>query len=228
LTESEEKSYIEIQKQIMQNEFEIKRDKFMEKFKQPAKTEPDYTHLLPEGCEFCTEEDAEKWVKVECPSWYEPQSPLGTIELDEVMAGFQRQVKELYRPIHPIQYHISVHESVTAKPDKYTIEKHGDTWVILEPSPKDNNWTIVGKFHDDRVASYIFGLLKGFKDAEPDPYQVDWENAPGGAVGHYYASNGFGSWIITGAFDHFNGESGHTLPSGLDWKQSLRVNPKLK
>jgi hypothetical protein len=31
----------------------------------PNSSEPDYTHLLPEGYEFCAEQDAEKWVKVE-------------------------------------------------------------------------------------------------------------------------------------------------------------------
>lgn len=141
----------------------------------PNGCEPDYTHLLPEGYEFCEEQDAEKWVKVE-KSAYIPEHE--QLEVGYVWNNPINPKSKRYRPIRPIQFHISVHESVTA---------------------------------------------------EPDPYQVDWEKAPGGVVGHYYASNGFGSWIITGAFDNFYAESGYVLQfSGLDWKQSLRVNPKLK
>ena len=138
----------------------------------PNSCEPDYTHLLPEGYEFCAEQDAETWVKVK---FYRPG---GDAEYELGKVTSKNQYIGTWKPIRPIAYHIAVHETVTA---------------------------------------------------EPDPYQVDWEKAPGGAVGHYYASNGFGSWIITGAFDNFCGESGYVLQlSGLDWKKSLRVNPKLK
>ena len=250
----------------------IRENLGLNRSEKPNSSEPDYTHLLPDGYEFCTEEDAEKWVKVEIilsmPE--SKQMQVGYIWNSPTIPSTNR-----YRPIRPIAYHISVHESVTAEPiqevaeyyqplfnllhqehnviatqteldeiirtaeslrnaepDKYIIEKHGDTWVILEPSPKDNNWTIVGKFHDDRVASYIFKLLKGFKDDKPDPYQVDWSNAPEGTVAHHYQMDDYGWFdrltIFQGEWVTISEQSGHTLPSGLDWKKSLRLNPKLK
>ena len=141
----------------------------------PNSSEPDYTHLLPTGYEFCTEQDAEKWVKVE-KGKYCNDSDLGLTVPIELFIPCQ-----FYRPIRPIQHHISVHESVTA---------------------------------------------------EPDPYHVDWEKAPEGTVAHAYDISSFGYWytrnISVGVWIGNCIESPNRLPSGLDWKQSLRVNPKLK
>jgi hypothetical protein len=85
----------------------------------PKPIEPDYSHLLPEGYEFCKEEDAEKWVKVE----YESGWVLGTIvdksdstRMNIVMSEI---IKPFYRPIRPIKYHVAVHEVVTIEPDPY-------------------------------------------------------------------------------------------------------------
>jgi hypothetical protein len=80
---------------------------------------PDYTHLLPDGYEFCSEADAEKWVKVE----YEAGWPLGIViditdkvKMDAIM---HNHIKPSYRPIRPIQYKVTTHEIVTAVPDPY-------------------------------------------------------------------------------------------------------------
>jgi hypothetical protein len=147
----------------------------------PAKTEPDYTHLLPDGYEFCAEQDAEKWVKVEYSANHRS-------ELDEYNLGYVINVNPnfligTWKPIRPIQYHIAVHEAVTA---------------------------------------------------QPDPYQVDWSNAPEWAVGHAYDKSELGYWYkiifdkTDTLFTQMSERSNLRLPSGLDWKKSLRVNPKLK
>jgi hypothetical protein len=141
----------------------------------PNSCEPDYTHLLPDGYEFCNEQDAEKWVKVEMnPDIPESeQTKVGHVWHNPIKPFVNR-----YRPIRPIKYHVAIHESVTA---------------------------------------------------EPDPYQVDWSNAPEGTVGHYYNNLGHtGRWIIFGLNVFITENSYQTLPSGLDWKKSLRLNPKLK
>ena len=141
----------------------------------PNSCEPDYTHLLPEGYEFCAEGDAEKWVKVEMKDSSDHcEFPVGLVENFNEFIG-------TWKSIRPIQYHVAIHESVTA---------------------------------------------------EPDPYQVDWDKAPEGTVGHHYQMDGYGWFdrltILQGEWVTISEQSGHTLPSGLDWKQSLRVNPKLK
>jgi hypothetical protein len=75
----------------------------------------DYTHLLPEGYEFCSEEDAEKWVKVENPSKLNPLGHIWQSIIDPRAGGMQSE----YRPIRPIQYKVTTHEIVTAVPDPY-------------------------------------------------------------------------------------------------------------
>jgi len=146
----------------------------------PNSSEPDYTRLLPEGYEFCTEQDAEKWVKVEMrPDSINPRQ-IGRLSSGICIPDFW---KPYYRPIRQIKYHVAIHETVTA---------------------------------------------------EPDPYQVDWEKAPEGSVAHFYDSNKLGLWhkiVLNQSATTLVQKveySFYTLPSGLDWKQSLRVNPKLK
>jgi hypothetical protein len=70
----------------------------------PNSCEPDYTHLLPEGYEFCAEQNAEKWVKVEMGK-YCNEKDLGLIIPKESFIQ-----SKFYRPIRPIAYHIAVHE----------------------------------------------------------------------------------------------------------------------
>jgi hypothetical protein len=142
----------------------------------PNSCEPDYTHLLPTGYEFCTEEEVEKWVKVQLNPDIPELKKVGYIWNNPTIPSSKR-----YRPIRPIQYHVAAHESVTA---------------------------------------------------EPDPYQVDWEKAPDGTVAHHYQMDDYGWFdrliIFQGEWVTISEQSGYTLQSGLDWKKSLRLNPKLK
>jgi hypothetical protein len=77
--------------------------------------EPDYTHLLPEGYEFCQEADAEKWVKVEMNPNSPENEPIGNVTYMNINNPF----KPYYRPIRPIQYKVTTHEIVDAIPDPY-------------------------------------------------------------------------------------------------------------
>ena len=65
--------------------------------------------------------------------------------------------------------------------------------------------------------------------AEPNPYAVDWSNAPEWADVHCYddKSNGvwFGAILYKGRFHQTAELSGFTLPTGLDWKQSKTTRP---
>jgi hypothetical protein len=145
----------------------------------PNSCEIDYTHLLPDCYEFCAEQDAEKWVKVGMNPDRREQLEIG---YTTNATGFNFENRPYYRPIRPIQYHVAIHESVTA---------------------------------------------------EPDPYQVDWSNAPNWADVHCFDANGKGNWygVKRDAVEWYRcniGNSEFTLPSGLDWKQSKRLNPKLK
>lgn len=132
----------------------------------------DYTHLLPTGYEFCTEEQAEKWVKVENHFY-------GSYSVGDILLGKPvGKLRDCSRPIRPIQYHVSLHEAVTA---------------------------------------------------EPNPYQVDWSNAPDDADVHAFDEEGDGNWYIvdignSGWLISYE-SSGFELPTGLDWKQSKTVRP---
>jgi hypothetical protein len=148
----------------------------------PKPTEPDYSHLLPEGYEFCEEEQAEKWVKVESKG----SEAVGIVV--DVSNAMDMHIMDLhwkpfYRPIRPIKYHVAVHEVVTI---------------------------------------------------EPDPYQPDWTKAPEETVAHAYDKSELGYWYkivfdnTNNLFTQMSRPSNLRLPSGLDWKNSLRVNPKLK
>ena len=103
---------------------------------------PDYTHLLPEGYEFCQEQDAEKWVKVEMNSGTpeNEQNPVGYIWSSPI-----NPCSKCYRPIRPIQYHVAIHESVTAEPDPYQVD-----WS------KAPDWADVHCFDRDR-RGYWYG-----------------------------------------------------------------------
>ena len=62
----------------------------------------DYSHLLPDGYEFCKEEEAESWLKVEQPDSNEPQSPMGTIMSNKEVDYFSDKLKSMYRPVRKI------------------------------------------------------------------------------------------------------------------------------
>jgi len=190
----------------------------------PNSSEPDYTHLLPEGYEFCTEEDAEKWVKVEII--------LSVPESEQMQVGYIWNNPTIpstnrYRPIRPIQYHISVHESVTAKPIQEVAEYYQPLFNLLH---QEHNVIATQTELDE-----IIRTAESLRNSEPDPYQVDWEKAPDWANVHCFDEIGKGRWYGVlhnmgreGTWNQVDFKSNHTLPSGLDWKKSLRVNPKLK
>lgn len=139
---------------------------------------PDYTHLLPAGYEFCEEEQAENWVKVEFNTNKDyRQQQLGCIwRINE--CEMIDEWKPFYRPIRKVQHHVAVHEAVTT---------------------------------------------------EPNPYAVDWSNAPEWADRHAFDEDGKGYWLGSkiGNIKWFTTyqESDFTLPSGLDWKQSKTRRP---
>jgi uncharacterized small protein (DUF1192 family) len=154
---------------------------FVGKYLPIRKSSPDYSHLLPEGYEFCPEEDAEKWVKVEkLPDTKFEHFEIGTVlNNSEDRSGSYKHTH--YRPIRPIQYKVTTHEIV---------------------------------------------------DAVPDPYQPDWSKAPEGTVAHAWDANGKSFWYtividkeLTSFMIDIDRSNAPTLPSDLDWKQSLRVKP---
>jgi hypothetical protein len=77
-----------------------------------------YDHLLPAGYEFCAEEEAEKWVKVKISP-----NHIGSYELGRIENSISfDELKPYYRPIRPIQYHVAVHEAVTAESNPYAVD----------------------------------------------------------------------------------------------------------
>jgi hypothetical protein len=148
----------------------------------PNSSETDYTHLLPDGYEFCSEQDAEKWVKV--------QLNLDIPESEQTKVGYvwKNPIKpsdKRYLPIRPIAYHIAVHEAVTA---------------------------------------------------EPDPYQVDWSNAPNWADVHCFDRDRKGYWyghrynVLYSDWETMTIGSNFNLPEGkgIERKFSKTIRPKLK
>jgi hypothetical protein len=75
-----------------------------------------YDHLLPTGYEFCAEEEAVKWVKVELKGLTKECA------IGKVSEGEGDHWKPHYRPIRPIQYHVAVHEAVTAESNPYSVD----------------------------------------------------------------------------------------------------------
>ena len=135
----------------------------------------DYSHLLPTGYEFCAEGEHADWVKVNDRPDVQNFRPIGGISKGVYIL---ESWKPYYRPIRPIQYHVAVHEAVTA---------------------------------------------------EPNPYAVDWSNAPKWADVHCWDRSGTGYWygreFGTSWWNSNHQESNFTLPTGLDWKLSKTVRP---
>ena len=185
--------------------------------------QPDYTHLLPEGYEFCEEEQAEDWVKVELDPNYkaEHQSPLGhlwTGIMDEIL-------KPLYRPIRPIQYRVAVHEVVTAIAEAQKVA--GLYQPLFDLLHREHN-VIATESEIEEIIRVVRGLK--LDPAEPNPYAVDWTNAPEWADVHCFDRDGSGWWYgakLKNSFWHTDDcdRSGFTIPSGLDWKQSKTRRP---
>lgn len=139
------------------------------------KYDTDYSHLLPDGYEFCKEDEAEKWVKVELKGKFKE------VAIGRVSEGEGDHWKPYYRPIRKIQYHVAVHEAVTT---------------------------------------------------EPNPYAVDWSNAPEWADVHCFDEDDKGYWYGAihdkgrrGIWEKVDMISPFTLPSNLDWTKSKTTRP---
>jgi hypothetical protein len=194
---------------------------------------PDYTHLLPEGYEFCQEADAEKWVKVEMIPNLRQQH-----ELKTCLTTAPWGTRNYYRPIRPIKYKVTTHEIVTAVPSAYSIEKHGDGWAIYQGSDSMHHGANLGQIHDHACAMLITDLLRlremqmNEEATSIDPYIPDWSKAPDWATSHAFDVYGNGNWFglyydnrTDGDWNEINDPSNLTLPPDLDWKHSLRVKP---
>jgi hypothetical protein len=285
LTDSEEKSYIEMQKQIMQDAFEIKRDKFMEQFKQPESTQYELPDFVPDW------KDAPEWAK------YAAMDKKGSWCVFEVMPYISTASKTVWlwedcskfmamkeatnaSRLHPDYWKNSLMErpadQVSPKTpeikDKPSDSELDNTLINLQQSDYTHLLPEGYEFCSEQDASDLlkvelmgiggeielgctesakYTMLDQVKPyyrpirpiqymvsvheavtAEPDPYQVDWEKAPEGTVGHAYRAGGAGYWycidLIGKAFLTSSTESGLVIPDGLDWKKSLRLNPKLK
>jgi hypothetical protein len=105
----------------------------------PAKTAPDYTHLLPDGYEFCQESDAEKWVKVEEIPEKIMQSRLGLVGYTDNREPSE-DYKPYWKPIRPIQYKVTTHEIVTAVPDPYQPD-----WSQAPEGAVAHSWDMDGR-----------------------------------------------------------------------------------
>jgi hypothetical protein len=89
----------------------------------------------------------------------------------------------------------------------------------------------LGLVHPDYFAMPIkSNLSEKPNSCEPNPYAVDWSNAPEWADSHCFNDDGTGNW---GGFKKYRNnwyldwlESNFTLPTGLDWKLSKTIRPK--
>jgi hypothetical protein len=217
-----------------------KGESIMNHSEKPNSCEIEYTHLLPEGYDFCTEEDAEKWVKV--------QLNLDVPESEQALVGYVwnspiKTFSKNYRPIRKTQYHIAVHEAVTDEPIQEVAEYYQPLFNLLH---QEHN-VIATQTELDEIIRTARGLGKplheckycGVMTSQPDeqcyknPYAVDWANAPEKADSHCFDENGKGWFYGTNINDNYwyaenFGISGFTLPTGLDWKLSKTRRPKLK
>ena len=185
-----------------------------------------YDHLLPEGYQFCTDEECDEetetmYLKVKLHNLDPNEKPLGSI-MQEV-----KYMEAFYMPIRPIQFHIAVHEAVTTEPNSYTIEKHGDGWAIYQGRDSMHHGANLGQIHDGKLADILQRVLN---IQQTNPYAVDWSNAPDWADVHCFDYDGKGGFYGTKRDDlewfHCNqGRSGFTLPSGLDWTKSKTTRP---
>lgn len=141
------------------------------------KYDTDYSHLLPDGYEFCNDDEQDEeteimYLKVKLHNLDYNEKPLGSIMQEA------KHMEAFYKPIRKIQYHVAVHEAVTT---------------------------------------------------EPNPYAVDWSNAPEWADVHCFDKDGIGYWYgaTKGIVGWMRGVyiSGFCLPSVLDWTKSKTTRP---
>ncbi len=128
---------------------------------------PDYTHLLPDGYEFCQEADAEKWVKVEKVDVNDnDEYPIGHICNFTCFKG-------RYRPIRPIQYKVTTHEIVTAVPDPYQPD-----WTQAPEGTVAHAWDANGMGYWYLIGQ---GVGKFWHQHKPSPFtppaDLDWKQS---------------------------------------------------
>jgi hypothetical protein len=129
-----------------------------------CKSSPDYTHLLPDGYEFCQEADAEKWVKVEKLDVNDnDEYPIGHIDNFTCFKG-------RWRPIRPIQYKVTTHEIVTAVPDPYQPDwsqaPEGTVAHVFNSRGLNGMWIV--KSHS------VFVFKSAYHQIPPD---LDWKQS---------------------------------------------------
>jgi hypothetical protein len=131
----------------------------------------DYTHLLPEGYEFCSEEDAEKWVKVEILKGYGNQSKLGRL-IDGIF-DVDNELHHCYRPIRPIQYKVTTHEITTAVPDPYMPD-----WSKAPEGTVAHAWDEDGKgfWYIVKKQENVFGFV-AIESNLTLPADLDWRQS---------------------------------------------------
>jgi hypothetical protein len=145
-------------------------DKFKPYYRPIRKSSLDYSHLLPDGYEFCSEQDAEKWVKVEILG-LDAEADLGEVKSSTINM-IDGRIKS-YRPIRPIQYKVTTHEIVTAVPDPYMPDwSKAPEWVYVHAFDFEGNghWYGVKLYGNER---YLEGLTSPFT-LPPD---LDWRQS---------------------------------------------------
>jgi len=135
----------------------------------PEAVEPDYSHLLPEGYEFCQEENAEKWVKVEMKN----DTALTQHKIGRITECFATIFKPCYRPIRKIQYRVTTHEIVDAVPDPYMPD-----WSKAPEGAVAHAWDEDGKGYWYLIGQ---GIWKFWHQHKPSPHtlppDLDWKQS---------------------------------------------------
>jgi hypothetical protein len=128
---------------------------------------PDYTHLIPDGYEFCSEADAEKWVKVEMLDVNDNDAyPIGHIDNFTCFKG-------RWRPIRPIQYKVTTHETVTAVPDPYQPD-----WSQAPEGTVAHAWDMDGSgYWYTRRVSYTRWEGRHISSNLTLPADLDWKQS---------------------------------------------------
>lgn len=85
------------------------------------KYDTDYTHILPDGYEFCKDDEQDEeteimYLKVKLHNLDPNEKPLGSIMQEA------KHMEAFYMPIRKIQYHVAVHEAVTTESNPYAVD----------------------------------------------------------------------------------------------------------
>jgi hypothetical protein len=192
-----------------------------------AEKEPDYTHLLPEGYEFCDQGEHERFVKVELFGGVN-EEPVGFITDYNIFIGKYLPIRKSapdYSHLLPEGYEFCEQSVAT---NWVKVDDIGSEFKI--GCVKDVFYGYVGTWLPIRPIQYKVTTHE-ITTAIPDPYQPDWSKAPEWTHAHVFNSEGIGVWLgwtFNKEFELFSSisiGSNNNLPPDLDWKQSLRVKP---